>query len=203
MKILYFYQENPLVANQGNNARALGILKYFKERNFTVDFVGEKSTVFDNYAVESLKEQQLIANGYLLKDFKRKKNQIKYFFCYSLPNKILKKIKDFDRTRFGQINNFNEILKNNSYDFVIISYAYWSRLVQDNKYIKKARLVIDTHDFLTSQFQINKNFELSKYFEKEIQLLNFFDEVVVISNEENYLFSQFVKGNVITITHCS
>lgn len=71
----------------------------------------------------------------------------------------------------------------------------------DNPYVKKAKLCIDTHDFLTSQFQDLKGFNLGKYFQKEMEILANFDKIFVISPEENYLFSQFVKKEVITLSH--
>lgn len=201
MKVLYYYPENPLLLNQGNNARALSLLKYFKDRKFEVDLVGERANNFTEESISQLKELQLISEGYLLKDFKRKKNQLKYFFFYSLPNKISGKLKDFDRSRFGQRKHFNDILEKNEYDFIIISYVYWASLIKDNPNVKKAKLVIDTHDFLTSQFQNQKKFDLGKYFDKEINTLNLFDKVLVISNEEKYIFSQFVKKEIAIVTH--
>lgn len=201
MKILYFYPENPILVNQGNNARALSLLNYFKDRKHRVDFVGEQSNNFGLDSILELQNKNLISKGFLLKDFNRKKNKIKYFFFYSLPNKIKGKIKDFDRTRFGQKNYFNQILKNNNYDFIIISYAYWASLIKDNKNTKNAKLIIDTHDFLTSQFQSQKNFNLGKYIQKEINILNLFDKTLVISNEEKYVFSQFCSNEVEIVTH--
>ncbi|HEU4789005.1 MAG TPA: glycosyltransferase [Flavobacterium sp.] len=201
MRILYFYPENPLLLNQGNNSRANALLHYFKSRSIDVDLVGVESGVFSNDSIEELESGNLITKGYLLKEFKLKKNKIKYFFCYSLPNKIFGRIKHFSRIRFQHQSHFNSILKSNEYDYIIISYAYWARLVIDNPYIKNAKLCIDTHDFLTSQFQNLRGFNLGKYFQKEIELINNFDKIFVISAEENYLFSQFVKKEVITLSH--
>lgn len=200
MRVLYFYPENPLLKNQGNNARALALLEYFKNRNINIDFVGVHADNFENEDIDELKEKGYIVNGYLLKSLSRKKNQLRYFFMYSLPRKILKKSKDFDRRRFGQEKLFEEIAKKQHYDFIIISYAYWANLI-DNLESSKAKFIIDTHDFLTSQFQNNKDFSLGKYFETEIQLLNKFDTVFVISSEEKFVFSQFLKNKVEIITH--
>jgi len=201
MNILYFYPENPLLLNQGNNARANALLKYFETRSIKVDFVGVESKEFSFNNIKELESVNLINKGYLLKQFKRSKNQIKYFFGYSLLNFVLRRAKYLNRTRFGHQAEFNAILKSNEYDYIIISYAYWAGLVIDNPYVKKAKLCIDTHDFLTSQFQDLRGFSLGKYFQKEIELLNHFDEIFVISVEENYLFSQFVKKEVITLSH--
>ncbi len=201
MKILYFYPENPLVFTQGNNARALSLLQYFKNRKITIDFVSEHSKTFAESDLDLLKNKDLINDGYLLKRYQRSKNQFRYFFNFSLPNKIFKKIKYFQRPIFGHQEHFDLILKNNSYDFIIISYACWASLIIKNKNLKNAKTFIDTHDFLTSQFQHVKNFELGKYFETEINLLKHFDEIFVISTEEKYLFSQFIDKPIHIVSH--
>lgn len=201
MRILYFYPENPLLLNQGNNSRANALLHYFKSRSIEVDLVGIASDVFSSDSIEQLESISLINKGYLLKEFKLRENKLKYSLFYSLPNIFFRRIKHFNRIRFQQQSHFNKILKSNDYDYIIISYAYWANLIINNPYVKNAKLCIDTHDFLTSQFQNLKGFKLGKYFQKEIELLNNFDKILVISTEENYLFSQFLKKDVITLSH--
>ncbi|MCL9808742.1 glycosyltransferase [Flavobacterium luminosum] len=201
MKILYFYPENPFELNQGNNARALALLRYFKSKIYKVDYVGVASEIFSEVDLESMKKANLIENGFLLRRDECISKILGYLFSYAIPNKLKGRIRDFDRTRFGHKKQFSKILKDNQYDYIIISYAYWAELVRKNKYLKEAKLIIDTHDFLTSQFQNRKRFNLGKYFKKEIEILNFFPKVIVISSDENYLFSQFVTSEIITIPH--
>lgn len=201
MQILYFYPENPAALNQGNNARAFALLQYFKNRNHKIDYVGIASKSFSAVDLESIKKADLIANGFLLKRDKRISKTLSYLFTYAIPNKLKGRIRDFDRTRFGHKEQFSRILKDNQYDYIIISYAYWAELIRKNKHLKNAKLIIDTHDFLTSQFQNQKRFNLGKYFNKEVELLNLFQKVWVISSDENYIFSQFVSSEVITIPH--
>ena len=201
MKILYFYPENPVVLNQGNNARAFALLQYFKNKHYKIDYVGIASKSFSDIDLESIKKADLIDNGFLLRKDKRISKTLSYLFTYAIPNKLKGRIRDFDRTRFGHKEQFSRILKDNQYDYIIISYAYWAELIRENKHLKNAKLIIDTHDFLTSQFQNQKRFNLGKYFNKEVELLNLFQKVWVISSDENYVFSQFVSSEVITIPH--
>ena len=201
MKILYFYPENPVVLNQGNNARAFALLQYFKNKHYKIDYVGIASKSFSDIDVELIKKADLIDNGFLLRKDKRISKTLSYLFTYAIPNKLKGRIRDFDRTRFGHKEQFSRILKDNQYDYIIISYAYWAELIRENKHLKNAKLIIDTHDFLTSQFQNQKRFNLGKYFNKEVELLNLFQKVWVISSDENYVFSQFVSSEVITIPH--
>lgn len=202
MKILYFYPENLLIQNQGNNARALALLHYFKNRKIEVDLVSCGSNKFTTKEIQELQSKNLLKNVFLMPNFKASKQPITYLFKYKLPNKILQKPKRFYNVKPGVQAKFNEVLKANTYDVIVISYACWASLVIDNPYTKNTKLIIDTHDFLTSQYQNTKNFKLGKFFETEIKLLSYFKEILVVSVEERYIFSQFCKNSKVSmVTH--
>lgn len=207
MRVLFFYPENPILKTQGNNSRVLILLEYFKSRNIKVDFVSERTKILNEKELEDIKKTKLVENAYLLERRGRKKNQLNYFFNYSIYAKHEKNFRVFNRLLFGYKDIFNEILNQNKYDFIFISYVDWAELVKRNKIARKSRLIIDTHDFLTSQFQnkqrINEinNFNLPIYFEKEINYLKLFDDVLAISIEEKYLFSQFLKNRIHYLPH--
>lgn len=200
MKILYFYPENPLLFTQGNNARANKLLEYFKTRNIDVDFVGEETKDFTIQDSKELVKSGLAKRAFLLKQFDRKKNQLKYFFLKSLPRLITGEFKEFDKLKPYQLSGFKKIISENNYDYIIISYVYWHKLI-DKIDKKNAKLIVDTHDFLTSQYQHKKKFKLGKYFESEINILNKFDEIFVISSDEKFTFSQFIKKPIHVIAH--
>ena len=200
MKILYFYPENPLLFTQGNNARANKLLEYFKTRNIEVDFVGEETREFTIQDSNELVKTNLVKRSFLLKSFRRSKNQLKYFFFKSLPRLLKGEFKEFDRLKPIQLAGFKKIISENNYDYIIISYAYWHKLI-DGIDKKNAKLIIDTHDFLTSQFKNNKKFNLGRYFETEIKILNKFDEIFVISIDEKFTLSQFIKKPIHIIAH--
>ncbi|WP_163411161.1 glycosyltransferase [Flavobacterium ajazii] len=199
-KVLYFYTENPLFLTQGNNARAMGLLKYFKSKDISVDFVGDPLYI-NNLHFEELKSEKLITNGFLLKGLSRKKKKIQKIFKKLGLLKIVETTKVLDRLRANHKKSFDEILKNNEYDYIVISYVFWSRLIENNKYIKNAKLIIDTHDFITPHFKNHKKFELGKYFEEEIRSLSFFDKILVVSIEEKYIFDQFLDKEIHLISH--
>lgn len=203
--VLFFYPENPLSFTQGNNIRAHTLLKYFMERNISVDFIGESSSYFKQKDISILKEKSLIQNGWLLN---KQKKSIHYYLKFWLPQKI-KKIfqskneivasKEFDRRKYGHQEQFDAILSKNSYEFIIISYAYWAPLLMHTKFQKNAKTIIDTHDFLSAQFQQIKHYSLKKIIEREVNSLNYFDIVWSISVEEHFLFSQFLPKKEIQI----
>ncbi len=200
MKILYFYPENPLLFTQGNNARANKLLEYFKSRNIEVDFVGEETKDFTIQDAQELVKKELVKRAFLLKLFNRKKNQLKYFFLKSLPRLVTGECKEFDKLKPHQLAGFKKIISENNYDYIIISYVYWHKLIGEIDK-KNAKVIVDTHDFLTAQYQHKKKFNLGKYFESEIKILHKFDEIFVISSDEKFTFSQFIKKPIHVVAH--
>ncbi len=207
MRVLFFYPENPILRIQGNNSRVTVLLKYFQERGIKVDFVTERTSIFAENEIKDVIDSGLVENGFLLERRSRKNNQLNYFFNYSIYDKYEKNFRVFNRLIFGYKDIFSEIIQKTKYDFIFISYVDWSELIKKNKFVKKSKLILDTHDFLTSQYNNKQNineiswFNLPVYFEKEINYLDLFDVILAISIEEKYLFSQFTNKKVLYIPH--
>lgn len=199
MKVLYFFPGNPLVRSQGNHVRAYTLLQYFKAKNITLDLVAEADKHFTEQDVEALKSQKLVNQVHFLP--KHKKGGLSYFLKVSIPKLFSKIPKPFDRRQLNQQQAFNKVLQANTYDKIIVSYSCWIPLVLDNPYLKGATTIVDTHDFLTSQFKSRKDFKLGEFFEGEMKLLNSVDQVWAISVEEKYLFEQFIKTPVHLVPH--
>ncbi len=199
MKVLYFFPGNPLVRSQGNHVRAYTLLQYFKAKNITLDLVAETDKHFTEQDVEALKSEKLVNQVHFLP--KQKKGGLSYFFKVSIPKLFSKIPKPFDRRQLNQQHAFNKVMQANTYDKIIVSYSCWIPLVLDNPYLKGATTIVDTHDFLTSQFKSRKDFKLGKFFEGEMKLLNSVDQVWAISVEEKYLFEQFIKTPVHLVPH--
>ncbi len=199
MKILFFYPSNPLKKSQGNNARAFQLLQYFKNRKILVDFVTLESDLFSSRDLELLKHKNIVNKVLLLPN--SKKSGFNYFFKVSLARFFSGLPKPFDRRRLKHQDVFNEILQDNNYDYILISYACWVPLILNNNYLKGAKTIVDTHDFLTSQFKSRKDFNLGKFFKAEMTLLDSIDQVWSISLEEKYLFEQFISKPVYLVPH--
>lgn len=198
-KILYFFPGNPLKKTAGNNARAWMLLNYFKQEKITLDFVSEQNEDFTKDTCSEIKNQKLANNVFLLE--KQNNKGISYLLGHSLCNKIKKQPKYLYRAQPKRIKEFNALLENNDYDFIIISYTCWMSMIRVEQLNKHTKVVLDTHDFLTSQFQNTKNFKLGGYFENEMKLLNKADIIWTISTEEKYLFSQFSDKQIDCIPH--
>ncbi len=202
-RVLFFMPDNPLKRDAGNKMRAYKLLEYFASRNeIEADFVCEQT--WSNWTDEdtSVFREKFPAIG--LHIFKRKgdrRNLVSYVLGYKIPDYIRKyryllfapPLPDYNTSLLQQA--FNDLLRTRQYDYIIISYVTWATLVKDNPFAGAARLIIDTHDFLTSQTRKGKNFRLGASFEEEMRRLSYFDEVWSLSVEENYLFRQFVKAD--------
>jgi len=200
-RLLYFYPENPLKLTQGNNARALALLRNFREQKIIVTLVGERSHEYNEADVERLKKLGLIEDGFFLK-----RSPLLVFLKATLPKILGLPRRAYNRARFGQQRSFNAILQSQRYDIVLISYMMWASLVRRNSLIdrKKTKLLIDTHDFLTPYFQGYPGYDLGRYFRFEMESLRLFDSVLAISSEEKYLFEQFVgAGKVVLVSHAA
>ena len=200
-RILYFMPDNPLKKNAGNKTRALQLLKYFSSRSskIDVDFVSEKiwgiwsnedQIVFREHfpkidlKVLTRKPLRKKTLGYLI--FKLIDYVMKYkwlLFKPQIPN----------WNTYVLQNQFNKLLDAKTYDVIIISYVEWATLVANNTKTQNAKLIIDTHDFMTAQHKKAKKFSLGKAFETEINLIRVFDESWLLSYDEQYIFSQFAE----------
>jgi len=205
-KVLYFFPDNVGKQTAGNKTRAIQLLKYLKGRGFHVDFVSLKHEKFDKgtepETIDFLLNNNLADNVYLLPRKPAKGNPIVYFFRNKLRDLIYYWTSYPLRSNIPTYmtialkNAFEDILKANTYDDIIISYVTCTGLIANRSLLKGAKTIIDTHDFITAQFKYKKNFHLGVTFQDEIRRLDKFDEVWAISPEEQYVFGQFSKSNV-------
>lgn len=193
--------DNPLKKNAGNKIRALSFLQYFKSRDMHVDFVSEYFWGEWNHKdIEEFQLSGLAKNTYIIHRKPSKGNLLSYLFTYKIPNFFYQKKWGIIPEAFPELvtsilkKRFNRILQQNKYDYIFINYASWSSLIEDNKLIDKAKTIIDTHDFLTAQHQ--HKYPIGSSFHEEIRRLSLFDQVLAISVEEQYIFSQFCKASV-------
>jgi glycosyltransferase involved in cell wall biosynthesis len=201
-RILYFFPENPLENNAGNKTRALQLLRYFKDRGMHVDFVSLRQGMskWDEQDVEEFEQSGWIEGLYFLQKKPAKGNRVKYLFDFKIPNQIYKKKLGKESSLNTDIsinkkNAFEIILKAKTYDYIIISYLYWTDLI-NTPLVSASKTIVDTHDFLTLHHTKDKDFRLGATFEDEITKLNAFDEAWTISSDEQFVFGQFCTTKV-------
>jgi glycosyltransferase involved in cell wall biosynthesis len=205
-KVLYFFPDDVAKQNAGNKTRALELLKYFKQRGIQVDFASLQYESADRggtqETIDFIKNNGLAQNLYLLPRKPGKTNPLFYFLWYKLWDLIYywftfplrSDIPTFMTLTLKRA--FEDVLKENKYDHIIISYIYYAELIANQQLLKGAKTIIDTHDFITAQFKYRKSFNLGITFQDEIKRLDRFNEVWAISGEEQYVFGQFCKTNV-------
>lgn len=197
IKVLYFFPDNPLLKNAGNKTRVLNLLNYFKSRNILVDFV---SIDYNDFKKEEEKfqfiESGLINDLTILKRKPNKNNILKYFLAYKLPKIVFEKKGIFKNIGLYPKKQFNKLIENKQYDYIVITYITAMNLI-DRKYTKNAKIILDTQDILTANYQyFFKKSSLGASFQQEIEIANKADEIWAISQDEYYIFNQFCNKNV-------
>lgn len=205
-KVLYFFPDDVGIPTSGNKTRVRCLLNYFKKRSFDVHFVSlkhERDTVLQHQdTADILYNDGLASRISLLTRKASKKNLLRYFFKYKIWDLIYYYKRLPLRTSIPAVitsnllREFEQILKVNTYDYIIISYVYYSDLVLKSSLLGDSKIIVDTHDFITAQYKTRRNFRLGVTMEDEIRRLNRFHEIWAISPEEQYIFRQFCKPDV-------
>lgn len=184
--------DNPISGKAGNTTRLNQLLSYFnKKEDMEVCFISLQDWGMwkDEDKIAFQKKFSNIKLYLLNKKYKN--NFFKYLFFYKIP--YLFKPNSIDITSLILRKEFSKIIRKNSFDFVIISYTSWGRLI--DKLPKNIYKIIDTHDFITAQIKDKKN-KLGKSFQNEISILKKYDEIWTYSVEEEYVFGQFTDKKI-------
>ena len=200
-RVLFFFPANPVDAGGGHITRAQGLLRYFHARGITVDYIYSEDywgQPWSEKEITGLKSSGLIRNLFSVRSKPAVRDLYSYLFAYKIPKLAGKYFRNEVLPEYATPYSrraFNEIIQKHTYDYIIISYAYWANFVK-NAAAGKAKLIIDTHDFLTSQEHGRRGIDPGLLFGSEISRLSLFHEVWTVSVEEQYLFRQFCNGIV-------
>lgn len=183
-KILLITHTNFLKNNAGNNAYIFNIAKILKKLDFTIDFLTMNNFIlhdFDNFNVLN-KKYNLINNFYLLD----KENYTSNNYLYSHNSWV--------NDQF--IEYFQNIISKNKYSYILSNYIEMTDLFRFTKINNKTKIINIMHDCSTMQcfFNDNNYDEIGINFENEIKLLQYYDDILCISNDEKYIFEKFYKN---------
>ncbi len=191
-KILYFIPVNPMSDKAGNITRCIQLLSYFENNNryLQTDFVSFNNWTDDD--VLRFEKEFPSIRLILIQHREKKENYIKYFFRDRLSRLFLGK--GIDQVTPFNSKQFKKSI-NRNYDITLISYANWGNL---NKIISSKYSIIDSHDFITSQYltKFGKRNSIGEIFQEEIEILNNVDEVWTYSIEEQYIYEQFLNNKI-------
>lgn len=196
--ILIVYPHSIFEEKDGINTRYMQLLKYFNAGGFRVDMLTLQNfkSSWEHYPAD----KGGLIDELFFYDFKKgsrgqkQKNKMKNLwarirkripFCYAYTH-----LPDFAYESM-QVQ-FNQIVKKNRYDFILISYVYWANLLNWAP-VKKSVKLLDLSDFLTlNRFDgSGGDVKIGNLMEEEIRRVNLFDTVMCISEDERFFFSQF------------
>lgn len=182
-KILLIYPNNFLKNNAGNNSYVFNIIKLLNSIGFKIDFLSSdrfNKNDFNNFE-ELNKKYKFIDNLYLGKF--EANNQNIYAKSSWVDDNLL--------------SLFQKIINKNQYSYILSNYIEFSDLFRLSNVDKNTRIINVMHDCRTMQnfFGCNNNYDNIGYdFEEEIKLLQYYDDILCISNDEKYIFEKFYKN---------
>jgi glycosyltransferase involved in cell wall biosynthesis len=186
MNILIVYPHNPFLNNSGVNSRFLELLKYFKNRKIDIDILSHEKFIdnWDNY------DESLINHLYL-NDFYNYKA-----FYLRIKRKILNLIKkSLESYAYPNlIKQFQNIVQQNQYDYILISYVNWADLLKHIN-TNKVKTILTVEDFISmNNYERNSGkYNLGKSINEEIERINLFNKAICISKEEANFFERACK----------
>ena len=205
-KILLIYHSNICNKNCGINSYLYNIFRILHKRGFNLDVFVPKS--FDtNWETV---EKDLIDNVFKREDWFNELDRqadgmteriikivSKWFYNIKklksrVSDKTLLTETKLDWIDSNDIQRFKEVLKNNSYDYAVFSYVYYSKLLD---YLPNTTVsVCSVSDFVSIQEMQHGKYKFGEVIEDEIAAISKFDKAIFISSDEMTFFSNFMNG---------
>lgn len=196
-KILFFFPENPFSNRAGNVTRAKTNLTILKKLGYHIDLVGIED-IYKGMGDDTEFDKNFVDNLFLLTRRPLKKIASLEYWRYKF-SKLNDKNKSNHLLTTYIKESFKKICDSEKYDYIIINYEFWAGLIDQNLHNNPVKIV-DTHDWITlNEFYKNPALKIGERFEEEINNLAKFDEVITISNDENFVFRGFLGDKVVNI----
>ncbi|MGH1519649.1 glycosyltransferase [Chryseobacterium sp. JK1] len=200
-RILFFFPENPFSKKAGNVARAYTNLKHLKSLGLNIDLVGVDEFYRGFGDTGEFIDKNIIDDHLVLK---RRPIRDKKSYTY-WKYKIIKLFTKQKTTNNGYfytryfMDTFTEFYNRKKYDYILINYEFWTDLIVKLD-VTNVVTIVDTHDWITlNEYYKNKTLNIGEKFNEELQNLSFYDKVITISNEENFIFKSFLGDKVVNI----
>lgn len=181
-KILLIIHTNFLKNNAGNNSYVFNIVKLLKDMDFKIDFLSSDKFIKDDFNnfEELNKKCKFIDNLYLGKF--EASNQNIYAKNSWVDDNLL--------------SLFQKIINKNKYSYILSNYIEFSDLFRLSNINENTKIINVMHDCRTMQnfFDYNNYDNIGYDFEEEVKLLQYYDDILCISNDEKYIFEKFYKN---------
>ncbi|MGL4622984.1 MAG: glycosyltransferase [Chroococcidiopsis sp.] len=191
----------------GTQGRVFGMLKYFSDRKdfFEVDAVGDnKFGVIDWGLTQKQEILKCVDNIFV---YEGERNLVNFFYTRSQSlyyQKLLRQQLPVDSDYFappGYVKYMRQLISQKNYDFIWINNLDYAHLAAGKT--SKATRIIDMHD-ITSRFRmVRKNipgfdrlkFDYESNFQREVQLIDKFDRVIIDAQNEKKILSSHLEAN--------
>ena len=160
-RILLMFNVNFLKRNMGSAHGVYLPVKILKSLGFDLDLFAT-SQIDDFSDFDKYNNEEIIDNLYFV-DLKKKKD---IFTKLEIISNKIKKILD-SKPKYSQnsyislpvLKKFQDIIKNNHYDFIYVHYIYWVDLFRYSKIPAVTRLIYNMHDVSFIQHLYNNGVE--------------------------------------------
>ncbi|MBD5405386.1 glycosyltransferase family 4 protein [bacterium] len=179
-RILLINHDNFLRNDAGNCTYLFKIITELKSMGFKIDFLSSAPLkCFDTF--EELNKKYKYIDNLFLPAMTKIKSHSKFNYSKSF----------WGNNEF--ISLFQDIIKNNDYSYIFANYINYSDLFRFTNLNPNTKIVNLLHDFNTLQhfFHTYNNFNMGVYFEEEVKLFQYYDDVLCISYDEKALFEKF------------
>ncbi|MFZ4931895.1 glycosyltransferase [Chryseobacterium sp. Mn2064] len=200
-RILFFFPENPFSKKAGNVARAYTNLKHLKSLGLNIDLVGVDEFYRGFGDTGEFVDKNIIDDHLVLKRRPIRNKKSYTYWKYKII-KLFTKQKTSNNGYFYTryfMDTFTEFYNRKKYDYILINYEFWTDLIVKLD-LTNVTTIVDTHDWITlNEYYKNKTLNIGEKFNEELQNLSFYDKVITISNEENFIFKSFLGDKVVNI----
>ena len=199
-RILLVFPHN--FADQGNGVkkRFFELVRYLNQRGFVVDFLGLKNFKsqwpldLENHGLPGIQHCFLYDHSTGLKKAYFQ-NMIRGRFSRNrnLLGKVLTHLPDYVFPGLQKL--FNKIIRERSYDYILISYVQWANLLIGNE-LFSGKKVLTMEDCISRNIAENHMgpLPMAKLLEEEAERVNLFDSVISLSwNEMAYFAANTTK----------
>lgn len=205
-RLLIVHPNNFVTGGQGSNNRVITLVRLLKEIGFDVDlfsydFLNRGEPAFQNFEQDN--KEGLV-------------RQLIYYDCrqgtsYGKPTVLEKlRIKEPKKELLGDWafegakRLFDETLKANHYDVVVMFYTYSANLLKNiTEKVKKVYFMEDCCFLQQYYFHKNANIDVSLgvLLDEELERLTLFDEIFCISNDERIFYSKLTGREIGFVPH--
>ena len=193
--ILIVFPHNFFERKSGVNKRYFELVCYLKEKGFSIDLLGLKhfESKWKTFARDNSNN---LINQLFLYNFRIGYNKQRLISLLSTLNFFQKRKNSVSKNQLpdyafpGMFSFFNKIVSNKKYDYIIIGYVYWAKLLSD-AILPDSVTVLTIEDFISPKLNEtnDSSFDFTLSAKEEVKRVNLFDKVICLSFEELQFFS--------------